>query len=276
MAANDAGNATGLINGGPAAAPGAVVNSITQGSVALALDNTSTSGGTHIYQIDPGANGATFANFAGLTVERTNSTGAAVTAQLLGTTKVPSLSITGGAKVDITNQALVVDPTTGSAPTATIRGYLVSAYDNGNWDGAGIGSTSVASVVGASAIGTTIGYVENDLLSTPYTNFGGQTVDGNAVLVKYTYMGDLNLDGVVDSTDLAMMGDAQIGWFGGDINYDGTVNADDWSLFMLGGAGLFDADGSVDLGGAGTGDDVAAGDWRRGDAPPQTPRLNRI
>ena len=88
--------------------------------------------------------------------------------------------------------------------------------------------------------GTSVGYVENDLLPAAgqlaYTNFGGQTVDNNAVLVKYTWLGDLNLDGVVNSTDFGMMGDGQAGWMGGDLNYDGVVNADDWALFMLGDA----------------------------------------
>jgi hypothetical protein len=229
LAANDQGNATGTILGGPAAAC----------AVTLALDNTPDSTGTHIYQINPAANsaGGLFSNFAGLTVERSSSGAAAVTAQLLGNTKVPVLSITGGAKVDITNQALVVDPATGPAPTAQIAAYLASAYDNGNWDRPGIGSSSVPLNVG-----TSIGYAENDLLPTPYnstTNIfggaGGQPIsDSNAVLVRYTYLGDLNLDGTVTSADLAMMGDGQTGWIGGDLNYDGVVNADDFALFDLG------------------------------------------
>ncbi|HEY1686187.1 MAG TPA: dockerin type I repeat-containing protein [Tepidisphaeraceae bacterium] len=242
LAANDAGDVTGQINDGPLSAPGAVVNSVTQGSVALALDNTSGSSGKHIYQINPAvdANGGSFANFAGLTVERTYSSGASVIAQLVGNTKIPSLTITGGAKVDITNQALVVDPTNGPAPTSQIAAYLASAYDNGLWDGPGIGSSSTSF-----AAGTTIGYAENDLLPNPYNNttniFGGASgqliSDSNAVLVRYTYFGDLNLDGTVDGSDLAMMGargTTNVGWIGGDLNYDGKVNADDWALFQLG------------------------------------------
>lgn len=230
LAATDAGGATGIINAGPAAAS----------AVALALDNTASSRGNLVYQINPAStDGGNFANFAGLTAERTYPTAATVTVQLLGTTKVPALTLTGGANLDIRNQALVVDPTDGSNPLAQIAGYLNSAYDHGKWDGTGIYS-SVAQVNGASDL-TSIGYALNSALPVQYTDFGGQSVDASAVLVKYTYLGDLNLDGKVDSSDLAMMGSGS-GWSGGDLNYDGRVDGDDWALMMVG-AGAYQASG---------------------------------
>ena len=67
---------------------------------------------------------------------------------------------------------------------------------------------------------TTLGYADNTTL--------------HQVQVKYTWYGDLNLDGVVNNSDLELMGDGQPGWVGGDLNYDGVVNADDFALFMLG------------------------------------------
>ncbi|HEY1684389.1 MAG TPA: hypothetical protein VGG19_06480 [Tepidisphaeraceae bacterium] len=228
LAATDAGGATGVVSGGPS----------NPCAVSLALTNGSGSGGTLAYQLDPSPGNGSLANFAGVTIEQQSSVSSAqVTAQLLGTTLLSSLTISGGAKMDLQSNALVID-SAAAPPTATIAGYLTSAYDNGNWDGPGIGSTHVGLLAG-----TSIGYVENDrlpLFSQPeYTNFDGQTVDANADLVKYTWMGDLNLDGVVDSTDLAMMGalgNGNVGWMGGDLNYDGKVNSDDWSLLMLGDA----------------------------------------
>lgn len=224
LAANDAGGASGVVDAGPGAAC----------AVWLALDNTASSGGTLTYQIDPGGNSATFKNFAGLTLERTYST-AGVTGQLLGTTLIPAVTISGGATLDITNQALAVDPGAGGTPAlATIAGYLATGYDQGKWDGAGgINSSMIASLPGVS-----IGYALNSALPADqqFTNFGGQSISLNAVLVKYTWDGDLNLDGVVDAKDAALMADGNPGWMGGDLNYDGVVNADDWSLFMKGAA----------------------------------------
>lgn len=226
LAATDAAGATGLINAGPA----------NPCAVSLALDNTASSGGTLVYQIDPAGNGQSFQNFAGLTLKRTYPAAAAVTGQLLGTTLIPALTITGGATLDIANQALAVDPGSNGTPAlAQIAGYLASGYDHGAWDGPGINSSMI------SLPGTTIGYALNSSLppTEQFTMFGGQSVSPNAVLVKYTWMGDLNLDGVVDSADLAMMGGGSpvnTGWIDGDLNYDGTFNADDWGLFMLGAA----------------------------------------
>jgi hypothetical protein len=60
--------------------------------------------------------------------------------------------------------------------------------------------------------------------------------------VKYTYLGDTNLDGVVDSNDLSNFFGGYYGgltgWLNGDFNYDGVVNSADYSL-MLAGLGFY-------------------------------------
>ncbi len=56
------------------------------------------------------------------------------------------------------------------------------------------------------------------------------------VLVKYTYYGDANLDGVVNGADYARIDagflskGALTGWYNGDFNYDGKVDASDYTL----------------------------------------------
>ena len=64
--------------------------------------------------------------------------------------------------------------------------------------------------------------------------WNGQTVQGDDVLVMYTYAGDLNLSGAIDPDDYALISfnDADptaSGYYNGDINYDGDINADDFA-----------------------------------------------
>ena len=67
--------------------------------------------------------------------------------------------------------------------------------------------------------------------------FSGQTVDATSALVKFTYYGDLDLDGDVDMTDANTLesnfGKTGAIWTDGDLNYDGTVNTADFDLLAL-------------------------------------------
>ena len=64
--------------------------------------------------------------------------------------------------------------------------------------------------------------------------FGGQDVGPTDVLVKYTWNGDANLDGIVNADDYFQIDSGYItqakGWYNGDFNYDGIINADDYFL----------------------------------------------
>ena len=67
-----------------------------------------------------------------------------------------------------------------------------------------------------------------------------------AVLVKYTYYGDTNLDGKVDGGDYTRIDSNHLsqltGWYNGDLNGDGAVNGSDYTLmdntFNMQGAAL--------------------------------------
>ncbi len=69
-----------------------------------------------------------------------------------------------------------------------------------------------------------------------YTTFSGQLVTPDDILVKYTYIGDGNLDGVVSFDDYVGMDNAffglipNLGWATGDINFDGVINFDDYTV----------------------------------------------
>ncbi len=93
------------------------------------------------------------------------------------------------------------------------------------------------------------------LPGSSYTSFSGQPVTPDDVLVKYTYIGDGNLDGLVSFDDYVGMDNAffglipNLGWATGDINFDGVINFDDYSVvdqaFFFQGAPLKHADVSA-------------------------------
>ncbi|MFN4243068.1 MAG: hypothetical protein ACK4PI_07505 [Tepidisphaerales bacterium] len=81
---------------------------------------------------------------------------------------------------------------------------------------------------------TTLAVFNNDPLGNgvpALSTFDGVTVSAYDVLVKYTYIGDTNLDGIVDASDLARalqgFNGGGTGWNFGDVNYDGVVDFTD-------------------------------------------------
>jgi len=68
----------------------------------------------------------------------------------------------------------------------------------------------------------------------PAAQFDGFAVATNDVLVKYTYNGDTDLNGIVDFDDYSRtdsgFNNHRTGWFNGDFDYSGVVDFDDYSL----------------------------------------------
>jgi hypothetical protein len=66
------------------------------------------------------------------------------------------------------------------------------------------------------------------------TTFAGQTVDSTAVLIKYTWSGDANLDGIANLADFNRLasnfGQSPRIWPQGDFNFDGTADLADFNL----------------------------------------------
>ncbi len=74
------------------------------------------------------------------------------------------------------------------------------------------------------------------LPGSAYTSFGGVAVGPYDLLVKHTYIGDANLDGLVSFDDYVGMDNAffnlipNLGWATGDINFDNLINFDDYTV----------------------------------------------
>ena len=138
-----------------------------------------------------------------------------------------------GGKVDVATGNLVVDYD-GWSPLVVFRPMLASGCAGGLWNGPGIASSAAAADPDDL---TAVGIVDNaDPKVGGKTTFAGETVDATSVLVKYTYWGDANLDGVVDANDYDVIDKYflftpepdNMGWWTGDFNYDGVIDANDY------------------------------------------------
>jgi hypothetical protein len=166
--------------------------------------------------------GTLIASNSSLFTVRSNGTQAA-------TSKVASLSITTSSKLDLNDNALVIDYT-GSSPFSTVRSNLLSGYNNGSWNGNGIISTAS---VGAPT--KALGYAEASATSFTTTFRGQSFTGGDAVLVMQTLRGDTNLDRTVTSLDFNNFAsgygiiNGSANWSQGDFDYNGKVNTIDFN-----------------------------------------------
>jgi hypothetical protein len=141
-------------------------------------------------------------------------------------------------RLDLASGRLIVDYDDGAAsPLADVRRWIAAGCAGMTWTGSGI--TSSAAAGNPTTYG--VGYAQNDMLSAPYDEFSGVPVDSSAILVKYTYLGDVNLDGKVDDKDVTVMVlnyDRGLvsthTWQQGDVSrYDGKVDDNDVTLLVL-------------------------------------------
>ena len=136
-----------------------------------------------------------------------------------------------GTTLDINRSTLFISYTS-SDPIAAIQSYLRNAYNNGVWTGTPTATTGVVTSLAAQSNGshnTAIGYADwadgQGIDTIPYT-----------IEMKYTLIGDANLDTNVNSADLQILlfGLNHPGaWDQGDFNYDGQVNSADLQALLF-------------------------------------------
>lgn len=126
-----------------------------------------------------------------------------------------SLNLNSTGTLDLANNPMTINYA--SDPLSTIVGYLHSAYNGGAWTGTGLTSSTAQNQ-------------PNHITGIGYSDTGTQ------IITKYTYLGDLNLDGKISGDDYALI-DQQVAkfglnssgiWVNGDVNYDGIINASDY------------------------------------------------
>jgi len=155
-----------------------------------------------------------------------------------------SLSVFG--QLDLGGNDMIVH----NGNLAAITSLLATGYANGQWNGPGIASSDAANdPTHLTALGTISNDVGNG--NTIYGSgvqniFDGQAPIASDILIKYTYYGDTNLDGIIDGSDYSRIDNTVLfpatGWFNGDFNYDSVVDGSDYALidnaFNAQGAGM--------------------------------------
>jgi hypothetical protein len=167
---------------------------------------------------------------------------------VLGTVTGPAplLSIGAGSKFDLRDNDLIVH---NSGPAA-VAALAAIGRAGGTWTGLGLTSSSAAqsaidngqevnalAVAWNADLGNTIGQFSNWTVGSDVEPLRG---DGNDVIIKYTYIADFTLDGVVDGNDAALMGlafdnGASSGnsWAFGDTNGDSKIDGNDVATLGL-------------------------------------------
>jgi hypothetical protein len=149
------------------------------------------------------------------------------------TSSAGTLDLSLAGTLDLADNDLVIRPTPAAKPAllSAASGWLVSGYAGGLWNGTGIVSSHAAANPNMDT-----GLVLADNALADLGEFGGVAVDENSLLLKYTYYGDIDVNGQVDADDLTVFannfgrttGATQID---GDIDLDGDVDADDLTVF---------------------------------------------
>jgi len=140
-----------------------------------------------------------------------------------GLAQMTSLTVSGAGVFDVNNNHVII--TYGSSdPITTIAGDIKSGYNDGAWNGPGIISSAALTPTNRLLYG--VGYADG-------ADGVVAGLSSGQIEVKYTLLGDANLDGLVNGSDFnilaANFNQSITGWDQGDFNYDGLVNASDFN-----------------------------------------------
>ena len=145
--------------------------------------------------------------------------------------KLDTLTIAGNAKLDLADNRLILT----GASVAAVEDAIAVAYDYSAWDGPGITTTIPDAAGGLTTLAVASASQILFIGATETALWSGQLVHGDDVLVRYTYGGDVNFDGLVDAADYGVIDNyfqfpGTDGYANGDINFDGIIDAGDYGI----------------------------------------------
>jgi hypothetical protein len=150
----------------------------------------------------------------------------------IGASTISSLSVTGSASLDITDNPVIINYGVGNpTPVGSIGTDIARGFNGGAWNGTGSVSTRVASV--NAALGNphayAIGYADASDAAVAADGFTPGTV-----VIEPAIVGDANLDGKVNFSDFQLLAASfnqpNTSWDQGDFNYAAKTNFTDFQL----------------------------------------------
>jgi len=205
---------------------------------------------------------STTQHLASLTVTSTSSSTVTLGSNSVLVLNALTVDTSSSAKLNLNDNDVLLHSSNVATDYANLYSLLQIGRNSGHsglWTGNGITSAAASH---SSPETYALALAINSQLPVPFNTtthlFDGQAADGSTILIKYTYTGDANLDGIVDMHDYTLLDYSYLhggvglggatGWVAGDFNYDGVV---DYRDFVL-------ADASLALHGSPLADSMAA------------------
>jgi hypothetical protein len=154
-------------------------------------------------------------------------------------TTTQNLLFGAAGKLDMNDNDLIWDYADASpSPKAAVQAMITAARNGGAWNGASnLASTAAKNASPKNKTLAVLEATEYKSVAGPSASFDNQSIDDSALLIKFTYYGDTDFNGIVNFDDYsrtdAGFNQGRSGWLNGDFDGNGAVNFDDYSLIDL-------------------------------------------
>jgi hypothetical protein len=224
-ALSDGTNHVNVVNNSTASGLSVLANTKNLGIVS-GTGNTAVSGGATLQAKSIAQNSLNVADGGKAVVRARVTIPAGATVQRLNT-----LNLNASGTLDLNDNDLVV----ANGSFTALQALVFQGYRAGpDTTATGIVSSTSQNVAGGTTI---LALFDNSMAGFgDWPQGSGNTISGSAIVGKYTYIGDTNMDGQVTPQDytatdsnLGTSVDPAISWFYGDTNFDGNIDPTDYA-----------------------------------------------
>ncbi|CAN5640658.1 hypothetical protein BH09PLA1_BH09PLA1_09890 [soil metagenome] len=137
--------------------------------------------------------------------------------------------------IDLAGGSLLLRAGGGGQLPSTIRNQIIAGRNGGAWNGSSANGAINSSLAAGANPTDAIGYGLGSQIAP--TSIGPFAISPADTLIRYTYYGDADLNGVVNFDDYSRIDNGflnnRTGWVNGDFDYNNVINFDDYALIDL-------------------------------------------